>query len=263
MKIIQAIKGRIALLQLKLYLIKSKEDILINIMNWDNSLLDPRTYYLDAYRYFHRLLPVEIVKHKEYFRLNKRGFGEDAFHAMWYLLYNKYKFSNFLEIGVYRGQVMSLISHIANLENNSVSIVGISPFNKSGDSVSEYPEIDYIKDIYNNFDSFSLPKPRLVNSYSTDEEAKNYIFSEIWDCIYIDGSHDYDIVKLDWENCSRNIKIGGVIVIDDSSLYTNFDNPFFAFKGHPGPSKLANEIDLSKFKEVLRVGHNRVFERLN
>lgn len=263
MKIFQSIKNRFNIINQKIYLIKPKSSILVNIMNWENSLIDPRGYYLDAYRYFYKILPLEIVKHKEYFRLNKRGFGEDAFHVMWYLLYKKYQFTNFLEIGVYRGQVMSLISHIANLDNKSVSIVGISPFNKSGDSVSVYPEIDYVKDINENFDAFSLAKPNLVNSYSTDEVAKEYIYSEIWDCIYIDGSHDYEIVKLDWENCSKNIKVGGIIIIDDSSLYTNFDNPFFAFKGHPGPSKLANEIDLSNFKEVLRVGHNRVFERLS
>ena len=52
-------------------------------------------------------------------------------------------------------------------------------------------------------------------------------------------------------------------MLDDASLYANYKAPFFAFKGHPGPSKVAEEIkENPHFKEVLRVGHNRVFEKI-
>jgi hypothetical protein len=30
-------------------------------------------------------------------------------------------------------------------------------------------------------------------------------------------------------------------------------------RGHPGPSKVAQEIDRALFEEALQVGHNRVF----
>jgi len=34
---------------------------------------------------------------------NRRGFGENAFHTMWYLLLEEFKPATFLEIGVFRG----------------------------------------------------------------------------------------------------------------------------------------------------------------
>jgi hypothetical protein len=30
-----------------------------------------------------------------------------------------------------------------------------------------------------------------------------------WDLIFIDGNHDYEVVKEDFEICSKNIKKGG------------------------------------------------------
>jgi len=36
--------------------------------------------------------------------------------------------------------------------------------------------------------------------------------------------------------------------------------PFHSFKGHPGPSQVADEVG-PDFVEVLRVGHNRAFMR--
>ena len=84
----------------------------------------------------------------------------------------------------------------------------------------------------------------------------------MWDIIYIDGNHDYDVVKADWALCSEAVAVGGLIVLDDSGLSTTYQPPAFATAGHPGPSKLAAEIDRSRYEEILQVGHNRVFRRL-
>jgi hypothetical protein len=53
-----------------------------------------------------------------------------------------------------------------------------------------------------------------------------------------------------------------VIVLDDAGLYTAYRAPAFAFTGHPGPSRLAQEIDRTTFQEIVQVGHNRVFQKL-
>jgi len=248
-------------------LAKSKKAVLKGLQDWQKSLKNPTAYYLDAFRFFYFYLPRQIVDHKNYFNKESRGFGEKALHSMWYLLYNKYKFENFLEIGVYRGQVISLLSLLAKIKNNEIAIHGISPFDNIGDTVSNYIKINYMNDVIENFNYFSLSAPALTKAYSTDDKAIDIICSRMWDCIYIDGSHDYDIAKKDWEICSIQVKVGGLIVLDDSSLYTDYRPPFFSFKGHPGPSKVAEEISSNSsgnnFKEVLRVGHNRVFERVN
>lgn len=245
-------------------LMKRKKIVINNLENWSNSLSDPTEYYLDAFRFYHLYLPSSVREQKRYFRKDSRGFGEMAFHTMWYLLFEKFRFDSFLEIGVYRGQIIHLIGLMAKAKKKNIFLCGISPFDSSADAVSGYKELDYYNDVLNHFHVFDIEEPKLLRAYSTDQISKEFIASRDWDCIYIDGSHDLEVVQQDWLLCRRHVKIGGIIVMDDASLYTKFETPFFAFKGHPGPSVIADSICKNDhtFREILRVGHNRVFERL-
>lgn len=231
---------------------------------WRKSLTEPTGAYGEFVRFFNRKISHSIVGHRRYFSEDGRGFGEDAFHAMWYALFTKFYPKNFLEIGVYRGQTISLISLLAKESGISCDVCGISPFQSSGDTVSTYrKDIDYLNDTLLNFSHFKLKEPTLLKAYSTDEEAIKFIGSIKWDMIYIDGNHDYEVVRQDWEVCSTALKKGGVVVLDDSALGTKYCPPAFATAGHPGPSKLVQEINRKEFQEILRVGHNRVFQKGN
>jgi SAM-dependent methyltransferase len=231
--------------------------------NWQDSLRDPTQFYLECFRFFHQQLPQELRDHRKYFTRQRRGFGEDVFHVMWFWLFREFKPRNFLEIGVYRGQVISLATLLAREGGLACEVHGISPFTPAGDSTSSYrPNVNYYEDTLKNFDHFGLSRPRLLRAYSTDPEALQLIRSRLWDMIYIDGNHDYDVVHQDWEVCSRNLKPGGIIVIDDAGLGTSFRPPGFAFAGYPGPSQVVQEIDRSRFRELLHVGHNRVFQKI-
>jgi hypothetical protein len=235
-----------------------------DLTDWQRSLSDPSAYYCDCVRYFHgSMFPDSLKKHRRYFQEHRRGFGEDAFHVMWWLLFQKYRPGQFLEIGVYRGQTLSLASLLQETMGISGQVIGISPFDSSGDQVSSYLRgIDYLDDTLTNFAHFGLIKPELIRAFSTDPTAFARISSSNWDAIYIDGNHDYEVAKADWDTCSRFCAIGGVIVLDDASLSTGYVPPAFATGGHPGPSRVAAEIDPSRFREVLRVGHNRAFEKI-
>lgn len=68
----------------------------------------------------------------------QRGFGEDAFHAMWYELIKEYKPKKMLEIGAYRGQIISAWALVTKELDISCDIQGISPFTSVGDDVSTY-----------------------------------------------------------------------------------------------------------------------------
>lgn len=230
--------------------------------SWEESLSNPTEFYKDCVGFFYSGLPQSFKKHRFYFSKKGRGFGEDAFHVMWWIIFKELRPENFLEIGVYRGQTLSLASLLQKHFSIQGSVTGISPFQSVGDTVSTYRgDVDYLNDTVVNFKKFDLPTPTLVKAYSTDKEALAKISSQSWDAIYIDGNHDYLVAKRDWEVCSENLKIGGVVILDDSALTTNFSPPSFATGGHPGPSKLAQEIDASKFTEILQVGHNRVYQR--
>ena len=94
--------------------------------------------YSYMHHYQHQLSPDKLQQHRAYFKQDSRGFGEDAFHAMWFLLMREYHPLNCLEIGVYRGQVISLWAMIAKELNIPCNIHGISPFTPAGDQVSVY-----------------------------------------------------------------------------------------------------------------------------
>lgn len=232
--------------------------------DFSSSLKDPLSYYERAFQDFHRVVPEKLREHRKFFQAENRGFGEDAFHTMWWRLVRHFKPESFLEIGVYRGQVVSLIALNAKLEGIHCDVTGISPFNSSGDSVSQYRnDVNYLEDTLSHFRHFGLQKPVLVSAFSTDPEALEVIASRRWDMIYIDGNHDYNVVVKDWDACSKAIKPGGIIILDDSGLTTTYHPPAFSTAGHPGPSRLASEIDPKHFKEILQVGHNRVFQHIN
>ena len=234
------------------------------LADWSRSLREPDAYYLDCVRLFHGPdFPAELKDHRAYFQTGGRGFGEDAFHVMWWMIFSELRPARFLEIGVYRGQTLRLAALMQRSLGIAGSVTGVSPFSPAGDSSTSYLEqVDYLQDTLANFARFDLPKPELVQAFSTAPAARQRIAEQEWDAIYIDGNHDYEVAKADWELCATRIRSGGVIVLDDSARDTSYRAPAFATAGHPGPSRVAGEIDGLVFSEVLRVGHNRVFRKL-
>ena len=216
---------------------------------------------LHAYmhRYFYTRAPAALRQHRLYFA--KRGFGEEAFHAMWFLLLRQFRPTQMLEIGVFRGQVISLWALIARQLQMPASIRCISPFSPASDLVSRYPNLNYLEDVLRNFQHFDLPPPGYHRGLSTDPQAIAYLRSEPLDCVYIDGGHDYEVVLCDYQNSVAALKPGGLLVMDDSSLYTEFTPPAFSFAGHPGPSRVARELADRELEHLGGVGHQNVYRK--
>ena len=220
---------------------------------------------LHAYmhHYLQHLAPSPIREHRKYFSLKMRGFGEDALHAMWWTLLREYKPKLVLEIGVYRGQVVSLWGLIGKLIGHRIEVHGVSPFSPVGDQVSSYlPNLDYLQDALSANKHFGLPDPYFIKAFSTDVGAIAYIKSRRWDLIYIDGNHDYEVALADYMLCKDSLSEGGLLVLDDSSLYTDFHPPLFSFAGHPGPSRIVQERAVHELQFLGAVGHNNVFMKL-
>ena len=134
----------------------------------------------DIHMYFHHYynhrLPRVVKEHREYIENNQKGFGEPAFHAMWWKLLLEFKPENLLEIGVYRGQVVSLWTLIGKLVHRKTNVYGISPFTSFGDSVSEYMKnLDYYQDVQSTFDELNLEKPTFVREFSNAEVAVDLV----------------------------------------------------------------------------------------
>lgn len=182
---------------------------------------------------------------------------------MWWLLLREFRPQRCLEIGVFRGQMISLWGLIAKTLDMPCEVHGISPFAPIGDSVSNYSDsFDYWADTNHAFAEFDLPPPTLVCALSTAPAAIDHINEREWDLIYIDGSHDYEVVLADYRHCVGQLKAGGLLVMDDASLGTEFRPPQFSFAGHPGPSQVAAEFAMKELHFLGAVGHNNVFVNL-
>lgn len=224
--------------------------------------IEKNQHYRYFYHYFYRRAPALLREHRAYYAQSRRGYGEDAFHAMWWFIFKEERPSQCLEIGVYRGQVISLWTLLMRELGIDGSVTGISPLASIGDSVSsKYLDLDYEADILKHFAAFSLTPPELVRALSTEAEAITRIHSKKWDLIYIDGSHDEQVVLSDFENSLSALRPGGILVLDDAGLYFESGAPEFAFKGHPGPSRVAKELVAKAMEFVVAVGHNIVFRK--
>ena len=226
--------------------------------------VDQSALYLYMHYWSLRSAPKWLRAHRLYFAQQGRGFGEDAFHAMWFKLLAEYRPRRCLEIGVYRGQVISLWLLIAERIGFPIEVHGISPFSAAGDSTTAaYAKgIDYHADVITNCEYFSSKRPHLLRAYSTEPEAIALINTGGWDLIYIDGSHDEEVVLADYRNCEPNLSARGLLVFDDSSLYANVRLPRFAFAGWPGPSRIVRDMVANEMSLIASVGHNNVFCRI-
>jgi hypothetical protein len=208
-----------------------------------------------------------LINHRTYIESNGLGFGEKPFHSLWdeiiKLQKNNFKF---LEIGVYKGQILSLVKLLSDRYDKSVKYVGVTPLNNSGDKFSNYDNINYsviIESLFNHFNlKFNLNE-NIINGSSTSEDIKNKIREyNNFDVIYIDGCHDYDCVVSDILLMKEITKQNSIVVLDDSSCYKEI--PENNFKGHIDVCNAIKDYleNDSNFIEILCVGHNRVFKRI-
>lgn len=209
-----------------------------------------------------------LVDHRSYIESNHLGFGENPFHVIWRDLVNNLPDNfNFLEIGVYKGQVLSLVKLLSDKLGKKIKFVGVTPLDNTGDKFSNYEIINYEQVIKGLFKHFNLEfdiNQNIINGLSTDKNVKNKV-RELgpFDLIYIDGGHDYDCVVSDINLMYDVSKIGSYVVFDDSSCYKDLGGN--KFKGHIDvcnaiKDKVENNYD---FIELICVGHNRVFKRIN
>jgi len=232
-----------------------------------------------------------LKKHRDHIENNKLGFGDRAFHFMWYLLFKEVGREkgkvDVLEIGVYKGQVISLIALLSKELQIPAAISAISPlegtvsanslfnnrivnkirrtfsaaYRKQEKEGNVYRKENYEVIIEKLFSSFGLnfSSINLYKGYSNDTLILDSLKNKDFDLIYIDGDHSYEGVKKDILNFTPNLRKGGFLVMDDASWFLP-GNVFW--KGHEEVSKACSIIEGLGFKNVLNVGHNRIYQKL-
>lgn len=206
----------------------------------------------------------QLLEHREYIEKRAYGMGERCFHWLWNLLVDEMPDEfRFLEIGVYKGQVLSLIRLLADRTMREAEIVGVTPLSKFAGVTGkfpDYPDEDYMGYITALHEEFGLQQPCLVIGDSTDpanvEAAKAM---GPYDMVYIDGCHEYDYVVKDLMNYGLMVKQGGYLIMDDAS--NNMKQPWGFFQGIEDVSRAARsviEVD-PHWEHLLALVHNRVW----
>lgn len=228
-----------------------------------------------------------LKTHRDFIERNEWGFGDRAFHYLWWLLLadacQRFNPIRALEIGVYRGQVISLWSLISKELDLDINITAISPFEGNSRPLSRierrlrlaidksyreaarvgnlYARSDYIADVRKIFSAFALDDSalRLIKGYSSDPEVRAQVRDQRFAIVYIDGDHSFDGVRSDIETYAPLVEDNGYLVMDDASFFLPGEG---FFKGVESVSRACEEIPKHGFINVLNVGHNRVYRKM-
>ena len=219
-----------------------------------------------------------LRQHRDLIEMRNFGFGERAFHAMWLELIRDRSSAaagrtlDLLEIGVFKGQVISLWALIGRLLGSPIAIDAMGPLSGEGPTdpaaqAAAYrcgegnivPPDDYpalIADLFARC-ALDLGAIRFLRGMSQQPEIIAAA-KPAYDVIYIDGDHAEAAVRADIANFAHRLRPGGFLVLDDAALF--LEGGFW--KGFEGPSRAAEDLPAMGFRNVLNVGHNRVFQRL-
>lgn len=131
-----------------------------------------------------------------------------------------------VEIGVLNGQTTKIL-----LENTRAHVYGIDPIIPDSMDKNLIGNEYKINDLLKKYSNFTFIKDYSFNVIKTWSQKIDYLF--------IDGDHNYDAVKRDFEEWYPFVKNNGVISLHDSAA--NRKGPHW----WPGPSKLADELIFS------------------
>lgn len=205
-----------------------------------------------------------LKEHRDFVEQNAFGFGERSFHWFWKLLVDEMpKEFEFLEIGIFRGQSLSLIELLAIKANKVVYRWGISPL----DSTDGHWSSDYKADIKRIHDEFNIEESyEIYEGLSTDNRFVQCANdTSPYDIIYLDGGHTFDVVTLDFKNYPCMTKVGGYFIVDDAACKLNMHFGFFQGIA-PVCDALENwlQTDFAKnFEFQFNIVHIMVYKRIS
>ena len=205
----------------------------------------------------------ELKAYRDWIEANAFGFGERCFLWMWNDIVKKMPDEfTFMEIGVFRGQILAIVSLLAERHGKKVRRIGITPL----DTSDGHWESDYEADIIRLHDVFNIKDDyELIRLDSTNPNAIKLASQNPPDVLYIDGGHTYEVVKSDLTHYLPILKVGGTLVIDDCN--NAIPMPWGYFQGIQSVSIAVDEVlpregSTEYWKHELNLVHNRVLTKL-
>lgn len=236
----------------------------MKLLDYKNKWIDTPEYHKHIHKSFIENVnnDKKLKAHRDFVETHSFGFGERSFHWLHKLLVDEMpaEFS-FLEVGIFRGQTLSLSRLLADIAGKVVDRYGVSPM----DSSDGHWESNYFEDVSIIHKAFDLEEDYIIYHGSSMEEGIVYKASSTapYDIVYVDGCHEYDYVVSDLYNYAPMVKKGGYLLIDDAC--NDFSMPWGFFQGINDVTNAVLEwekTDLGKqFEFVFSVVHNRLYRR--
>lgn len=209
----------------------------------------------------------ELRTLRDYVEQNIYGFGERSFYWMWWLIMNDIPDGgSFLEIGVFKGQTLTLVGLIAWMKEQEIYRSGVTPLSTEGGVW----ESDYENDIKHLHKKFKVSTDyHLFKGLSEDpsivEAVYKYYEGIGVDVLYIDGGHEERHIRNDIEKYSPLVNVGGYLVIDDCC--NTFSMPFGYFCGIESVTRVVDELlpprgQNGNWEFIGSVVHNRIYKRI-
>jgi Methyltransferase domain len=198
-----------------------------------------------------------LSEHRRHIEQNKLGYGDPAFHAMslWALLAKAHGWQVRVHaVTPLEGQALG-----GSRWWRSLKFRLLPRYRERIRSGDFYPDDDYEAIVRKLFAHFGLDfsDVRLVRGYSNDPAVLAQLQGDRFQIIYIDGDHTFEGAAGDVRQFAQKVVTGGWLVMDDAA----FDLPGTKFwKGYETVSRACALLPGLGFKNVLNVGHNRVFE---
>ena len=133
-----------------------------------------------------------LKSHRDYVVQRRHGYGNRAFHWLWKLFVDEMPDNfKFLEIGVFKGQVMSLVALCASKINKRYQQYGVTPL----DTTDGHPNDNYEQAILEIFYGLvgNIDNVQIIEGLSTDPSITATVKSIAgggFDLVYIDGGQD-------------------------------------------------------------------------
>lgn len=134
--------------------------------------------------------------------------------------------NNVLEVGVFEGSTTFWLADNVTPHNSSLKITSIDPHNDSADLTVNLHEVgDRFK---KNIDLNIYKNVRYINKYSGEGLIDLINEKEKFEIIYIDGDHRAAGVLEDLILSWKLLKVGGIILCDDTTTWKHYDENKFA-----------------------------------
>ena len=209
----------------------------------------------------------DLIKWRKYFE-NIGGISQNSWYPMWGILIREIDIENFLDLGVHVGQFSILPALLGKRHNKEFNVHMVSPFNGTGDKYSEYEQKDYIQILEEVVvDLMDVTAKHMFHPHvglSQETRIQNELSDMRFDLMYIDGSHEYEMVKQDIEfYVFKLLRPGGIAIFDDANFYVPYRRPPWERQGYRDVVRAVTEMmgDNSEFEFLFNLTHNRIFRR--